>query len=99
MTDGRPLAIVDIDGVVADVRHRLHHLDRRPKNWSAFFAAAVFQSFVYLIGNGAFEWGPAKAMRRNEAAVSASRTAGSTVRRVGLEGRPPAADESPGEAA
>jgi len=41
MTDGRPLAIVDIDGVVADVRHRLHHLDRRPKNWSAFFAAAV----------------------------------------------------------
>lgn len=32
--------IVDIDGVVADVRHRLHHLDRRPKNWDAFFAAA-----------------------------------------------------------
>lgn len=37
----RPLAIVDIDGVVADVRHRLHHLDRRPKNWDGFFAAAV----------------------------------------------------------
>jgi uncharacterized HAD superfamily protein len=36
----RPLAIVDIDGVVADVRHRLHHLDRRPKNWKAFFAEA-----------------------------------------------------------
>ena len=35
-----PLAIVDIDGVVADVRHRLHHLDRRPKNWKAFFAEA-----------------------------------------------------------
>lgn len=32
--------IVDIDGVVADVRHRLHHLDRRPKDWDAFFAAA-----------------------------------------------------------
>ncbi|HEY8527707.1 MAG TPA: hypothetical protein VIL48_22265 [Acidimicrobiales bacterium] len=39
-TDGRPLAIVDIDGVVADVRHRLHHIERRPKDWDAFFAAA-----------------------------------------------------------
>jgi hypothetical protein len=37
----RPLAIVDIDGVVADVRHRLHHVERRPKDWDAFFAAAV----------------------------------------------------------
>jgi hypothetical protein len=36
----RPLAIVDIDGVVADVRHRLHHVERQPKDWKAFFAAA-----------------------------------------------------------
>jgi uncharacterized HAD superfamily protein len=33
------LAVVDIDGVVADVRHRLHHLDP-PKSWRAFFAEA-----------------------------------------------------------
>lgn len=32
------LAIIDIDGVLADVGHRLHHLDR--KDWDAFFAAA-----------------------------------------------------------
>ncbi len=32
--------MVDIDGVVADVRHRLHHVERRPKDWKAFFAAA-----------------------------------------------------------
>lgn len=32
--------MVDIDGVVADVRHRLHHVRRRPKDWDAFFAAA-----------------------------------------------------------
>ena len=31
----------DIDGVLADVRHRLHHLESRPKDWDAFFAAAV----------------------------------------------------------
>lgn len=35
-----PLAIVDIDGVVADVRHRLHHVEQQPKDWDAFFAAA-----------------------------------------------------------
>jgi hypothetical protein len=37
----RPLAVIDIDGVVADVRHRLRFLDRRPKDWDAFFAAAA----------------------------------------------------------
>ncbi len=34
------IAVFDIDGVVADVRHRLHLLERRPKDWSGFFAAA-----------------------------------------------------------
>ncbi|MDX6224158.1 MAG: hypothetical protein QOE64_534 [Frankiales bacterium] len=37
----RPLAVIDIDGVLADVRHRLHHLQQRPKDWDAFFAAAA----------------------------------------------------------
>jgi hypothetical protein len=36
----RPLAVIDIDGVVADVRHRLGFLERRPKDWDGFFAAA-----------------------------------------------------------
>jgi hypothetical protein len=34
------LAVFDVDGVVADVRHRLHFLARRPRDWAAFFAAA-----------------------------------------------------------
>jgi hypothetical protein len=33
-------AVVDIDGVVADVRHRLGHVTGRPKDWGAFFDAA-----------------------------------------------------------
>jgi len=37
----RPLVVFDVDGVLADVRHRLHHLERRPKQWDVFFAAAV----------------------------------------------------------
>lgn len=36
----RPLAVIDIDGVLADVRHRLRHVRTRPKDWDAFFAAA-----------------------------------------------------------
>jgi NADH-quinone oxidoreductase subunit A len=69
------------------------------------FAALVFESFVYLIGNGALEWGPIKALRRNQIEVSPKRTAATTVRRVGLEGRDlgaerePAVAGSPGEAA
>lgn len=35
------LAVFDVDGVVADVRHRVHHVIRAPKNWVAFFAAAA----------------------------------------------------------
>ena len=40
-TDVRMVAVVDIDGVVADVRHRLRHVTERPKNWGAFFAGAA----------------------------------------------------------
>ncbi|MBH5338088.1 hypothetical protein IHE55_26235 [Streptomyces pactum] len=35
-----PLAVFDLDGTLADVRHRLHHLERRPRDWQAFFRAA-----------------------------------------------------------
>jgi hypothetical protein len=40
MDQRRPIAIVDLDGVVADVRHRLHFLQGKPKDWDRFFAAA-----------------------------------------------------------
>lgn len=35
----RPIAVVDLDGVLADVRHRLHFLETTPRDWDAFFAA------------------------------------------------------------
>jgi len=56
------------------------------------FAAAVFESFVYLVGNGALEWGPVHQARRLTAAVSTERTTRSTIRRVGDEGRPDAVE-------
>ena len=37
----RPLAVFDVDGVLADVRHRLRFVQRSPKDWDAFFGAAV----------------------------------------------------------
>lgn len=50
------------------------------------FALAVFESFVYLIGKGALDWGPIKRVV-DAGMVSPTRTANTTVRRVGLEGR------------
>jgi phosphoglycolate phosphatase-like HAD superfamily hydrolase len=41
MSDAPPLAVFDIDGVLADVRHRLRHVESRPKDWDAFFSAAI----------------------------------------------------------
>lgn len=37
-TAKRLIAVVDIDGVLADPSHRQHHLDARPRDWDAFFA-------------------------------------------------------------
>ncbi|HUQ62979.1 MAG TPA: NADH-quinone oxidoreductase subunit A [Acidimicrobiales bacterium] len=65
------------------------------------FAAAVFVSFVYLLGRGALNWGPAKHVapeRLTEAGAPPTATAGvrsgersteSTIRRVGGDGRAP----------
>ena len=36
----RPLAVFDIDGVLADVAHRVHYLEGPRKRWGAFFGAA-----------------------------------------------------------
>ncbi|WP_088318098.1 hypothetical protein [Kineosporia sp. R_H_3] len=49
MTDGAApegdrlpdVAVLDLDGVLADTRHRLHHLAGGRARWAAFFAAAT----------------------------------------------------------
>jgi len=50
------------------------------------FSFAVFESFVYLIGNGALEWGPIK-KTASTPQISSTRTTSSTIRRVGDDGR------------
>jgi NADH-quinone oxidoreductase subunit A len=59
------------------------------------FSAAVFESFLYLISNGALDWGPARAVRRSRVMLAAERTSSSTVRRVGAEGRESEAPTEP----
>ena len=62
------------------------------------FTVAVFESFVYLIGNGALEWGP----RRRRDPVGSTRPADTGrigVRIVGADGRPPAGTRSSADGA
>ncbi|WP_153455569.1 phosphatase domain-containing protein [Streptomyces smaragdinus] len=41
MNDDPPaLALFDLDGTLSDTRHRLHYVERTPKDWKAFFRAA-----------------------------------------------------------
>jgi len=35
------IVVFDIDGVVADVRHRVHFVEQRPQDWGRFFAGAA----------------------------------------------------------
>ncbi|MGW2830838.1 phosphatase domain-containing protein [Streptomyces sp. NPDC001286] len=42
MTDSsaRPLAVFDLDNTLADTAHRQRFLERKPRDWDGFFAAA-----------------------------------------------------------
>ena len=52
------------------------------------FSVVFFGAFVYVVARGALDWGPVAKQRRLDPALSADRTLSSTIRRVGLEGRP-----------
>jgi NADH-quinone oxidoreductase subunit A len=56
------------------------------------FAIAVFVSFLYLISNGALDWGPPPRLGRG-AALSQARTSSSTIRRVPRPGALPTVTE------
>ncbi len=60
------------------------------------FAVVVFASFLFLIANGALDWGPAEAPAagRPTGCVSTTRTTTSTIRRVGARGPARAAEEA-----
>ncbi len=66
------------------------------------FSVIFFLTFVYEVARGGLDWGPLQRSRNLEvdaAMVSPERTAASTIRRVGTEGRLPAGGDSGSEAA
>lgn len=60
----KPIYIFDLDGTLALIDHRLHHIQRTPKDWRAFFAAcpddapchAVLETLKRLRKGGAEIW-------------------------------------------
>jgi phosphoglycolate phosphatase-like HAD superfamily hydrolase len=38
--DELPYAVLDLDSTLSDARHRLHFIERRPKDWDSFFAGS-----------------------------------------------------------
>jgi len=57
------------------------------------FSVVFFCAFVYVVARGALEWGPVAKQRLLSSALTSERTSSSTIRRVGLEGRPESATE------
>lgn len=43
------IVVFDIDGTLADVSARLHHIRRKPKNWKAFFAGMPEDKAMHAI--------------------------------------------------
>jgi len=41
------LVIFDIDGTLADVSERIHHVSKKPKNWNAFFAGMAQDKAIH----------------------------------------------------
>jgi NADH-quinone oxidoreductase subunit A len=62
-----------------------------------FFSVVFFATFVYEVARGGLDWGPIhryRSLTASAAMVSPERTASSTVRRVGTDGRVPFGDEA-----
>ena len=43
------LVIVDIDGTLADVSERVHHVRKKPKDWKAFFQGMAQDKAIYAM--------------------------------------------------
>lgn len=43
--------IFDIDGTLADSRHRLQYLEQQPKQWDRFFSEAIKDKYIPAVYN------------------------------------------------
>lgn len=79
-----PCYLFDIDGTIADISHRIHHIKGETKDWRSFFAACdgdlpilhIIELAIETMGDNSnyICFGPLRRMPpRNGALVSASR--------------------------
>jgi FMN phosphatase YigB (HAD superfamily) len=43
------IVIFDIDGTLADVSERIHHVRKKPKNWNAFFQVMAQDKAIHSV--------------------------------------------------
>ncbi len=43
--------VFDLDGTLADLSHRLHHIQKEPKDWRSFFAEVGNDTVIEHVGN------------------------------------------------
>jgi phosphoglycolate phosphatase-like HAD superfamily hydrolase len=41
------IVIFDIDGTLADMSERIHHVRKKPKNWNAFFQGMAHDKAIH----------------------------------------------------
>lgn len=56
------IVICDIDGTIADISHRVHYLEKSPKDWDSFYDACdkdshypAIMALLHMISNGKTE--------------------------------------------
>ncbi|RPI89622.1 MAG: polynucleotide kinase [Chloroflexi bacterium] len=47
MTVAEEIVIFDIDGTLADVSERIHHVKKKPRDWNAFFAGMAQDKAIH----------------------------------------------------
>ena len=43
------IVVFDIDGTLADISHRRHHVEKKPKDWDAFFRGMPMDKAIHAI--------------------------------------------------
>lgn len=43
------MIVFDIDGTLADATHRLHHIQKKPKDWEAFYSLAPMDRPIWPV--------------------------------------------------
>ena len=79
----KEIVIFDIDGTMADISERIHHVKKKPKNWNAFFQGMAQDKAIHAMVRVQYslrvrDQDPPVLRKERGAPVTDSSTAGST---------------------